>query len=251
VLLGFKYLKHPMSLLIDVKKHEDVPVLVATVDVADMTTLLTKDGKILTRVLLSMRNNMKQFLRAELPPSSELWSTFVAGKPVKPGRDEDGRILVPLEKSMSGSSENFLVEMIYLTKGKPLGNKGRYGIELCKLDLPVTHLQWSLYLPEKYRFRDFEGNVDEWPGAFEPVTEAVPEQAYAILEQAQVQMNVANEDLQLEMQQSLAPQAFSKGVLPVKMSIPEKGTLERFIKLLVIDESAEVSFRYRLPLKYR
>lgn len=254
VLLGFKYLKHPYNLVLDVKKHADVPILVATVDVADFTTLLTADGKVLTRVLLSMRNNMKQFLKAELPEGSEVWSTFVSGKPVKPGQDEEGRVLIPLEKSSPGmSSSNFPVELIYLTKGKPLGIKGRHGIALCKLDLPVTHLQWSLFLPDKYKFKKFEGNVDEWEGAFEHVSEAVPEDAYSIIDEAQVQMNVANEELFMaQLEQSLAPaQSMSKGVLPVKMSVPEQGRLERFIKLLVIDEAAEISFKYRLPFKHR
>lgn len=255
VLLGFKYLKHPYSLVLDVKKHADVPILVATVDVADFTTLLTADGKVLTRMLLSMRNNMKQFLKAELPGKSEVWSTFVAGQPVKPGQDEDGRILIPLEKSTPGvSSDNFLVELIYLTKGKALGVKGSHGIRLCELDLPMTHLQWSLYLPDKYRFKKFEGNVDEWEGAFEHVSHAVPEDAFAIIDAAQVQMNVDMRDEQLanQLAQSIAPpQSMSKGVLPVKMSVPEKGKLRRFIKLLVIDEPAEVSFRYKLPWKHR
>jgi hypothetical protein len=251
VLLAFKYLKHPYSLVIDVKKHADVSILVATVDVADVTTLLTPDGKQLTRVLLSMRNNMKQFLKAELPEGSEVWSTFVSGKPVKPGQDEEGRILVPLEKSQSGTTANFPVELIYLTRGEPLGTKGGYGLALCQLDLPVTHMQWSLYLPEKYRYKKWKGNMDE-SGAFEIITDAVPEGAYAVIDQAQVQMNVSNEDIMRQMEQAIAPaQAKGKGVLPVKMSVPEKGTLKRFMKMLVIDEPAEVTFRYRLPVKYR
>ncbi len=255
VLLGFKYLKHPYSLVLDVKKHADVPILVATVDVADFTTLVTADGKVLTRMMLSMRNNMKQFLKVSLPEDSEVWSSFVADKPVKPGQDDEGRILVPLEKSTPGmSSDNFPVELIYLTKTKPLGVKGKGEVELCTLDLPITHMQWSLFLPDKYRFKKFDGNVDEWDGAFEPVSQAVPDAAYAIIEEAQVQMNVdmRNEMIVDQLAQSIAPaQSMSKGVLPVKMSVPEQGKLKRFIKLLVIDEAAKITFKYRLPWKYR
>ncbi|MBW2263441.1 MAG: hypothetical protein JRG91_15860 [Deltaproteobacteria bacterium] len=255
VLLAFKYLKHPYSLVLDVKKHADVPILVATVDVADFTTLVTADGKVLTRVVLSMRNNMKQFLKAKLPEDSEVWSSFVAGKPVKPGQDDEGRILIPLAKSTPGmSSENFPVELIYLTRAKPLGIKGKGGITLCTVDLPITHLQWSLFLPDKYKYKKFDGNVDEWDGAFKHVSQAVPDDAYAIIEEAQVQMNVdmRNEMIMDQLAQSIAPaQSMSKGVLPVKMSVPEQGKLRRFIKLLVIDEAAKITFKYKLPWKYR
>jgi hypothetical protein len=97
--------------------------------------------------------------------------------------------------------------------------------------------------------------VDEWKGTFEHVSEAVPEDAYLVIDQAQVQFpaNVANDELIMkQLEQSLAPaQSMSKGVLPVKMSVPEQGRLERFIKLLVIDEAAEISFKYKLPWKHR
>ncbi len=260
ILLGFKYVKQPWALVLDVKKHEDVPVLVATVDVADYTTLLTEDGKLLTRVLLSMRNNMKQFLKVELPPESELWSTYVAEKPVKPGRDEEGRILIPLEKSQGNSiMSNFAVEVVYLTRTESLGFKGERTVSLCKIDLPVTHLQWSLYLPEKYKVKKFHGNVDEWEGEFQPIAEAAQFAAYDVIEKAaqanvmenvQVDMREYNEDL--ELQAYFAPsQSLGKGILPVKLSVPKQGNLKRFVKLLVIDEAAEVSFKYKKTFKYR
>jgi hypothetical protein len=130
---------------------------------------------------------------------------------------------------------------------------------LCSFDLPVTHLQWSLFLPDEYRFKKFDGNVDEWEGPFEPIAEAAPEEAYDVIDQEmlepQVQTNVIQQNViggaaqTKEIAASI--QSMTKGVLPVKLSVPEKGTLRRFIKLLVIDEAAEITFKYRLPCKYR
>ena len=243
-----------------VKKHQDVPILVATVDVANVTTLLTKDGKLLTKVLLSMRNNMKQFLKVTLPDDSEVWSTHVADKPVKPGKDDEGRILVPLEKSAGGGGtmQGFPVEVVYLTQVEPLGHKGHGHVKLCKLDLPITHLQWSLYLLDRYKFKKFEGNVDPWDGAFTPIPEAASRDAYDIIdakqEQAQVQQANVFDGSNMDglLNEYIAPtQSMSKGVLPVKLSVPQQGKLRRFVKLIVIDEAARVSFKYRLPFKYR
>ncbi len=258
ILLGFKYIKHPFDLVLDVKKHEDVPILVATVDVADFTTLHTNDGKQLTRVLLSMRNNMKQFLKIELPEGSEVWSTHVSDKPVKPGKDDEGRILVPLEKSNSGGSsmQGFLVEIVYLTKVKALGVKGTGHVELCTFDLPITHLQWSLYLPDRYRYKKFEGNVDEWEGEFTPLPQAAARDAYDIIQKKQLEPQANVYEMNIDMDQAMAQsigsvQSMTKGVLPVKLSVPQQGKLSRFVKLIVIDEAAEITFKYRLPLKYR
>ena len=45
ILLAFKYLNHPFNITIDVTRHEELPVLVAAVDVANYVTLYTEEGK--------------------------------------------------------------------------------------------------------------------------------------------------------------------------------------------------------------
>ena len=62
ILLSYKYLKHPYRLVLDVKRHEDVPVLASTIDAAWVTTFQTKEGKLLHSALLQVKNTHKQFV---------------------------------------------------------------------------------------------------------------------------------------------------------------------------------------------
>jgi len=49
LIMGFKYLKHPHSLVFEVKKHERIAVPIATINSASVVTLFTEDGKIVHR----------------------------------------------------------------------------------------------------------------------------------------------------------------------------------------------------------
>ncbi|MDP3722962.1 MAG: hypothetical protein Q8R91_05630, partial [Candidatus Omnitrophota bacterium] len=99
ILLAYKYLKHPLEAEISITRHKEVSVLVAAIDSASYVTLLTDEGKMLTGATFQMRNNVKQFMRLDLPEGATFLSCFVSGNPVKPAQDERGQILVPLEKS--------------------------------------------------------------------------------------------------------------------------------------------------------
>jgi hypothetical protein len=250
VLLAFKVLKHPYDIVLDVKKHFDVPVLVAAADLADIQSVMTVEGKVLTRAVYLVRNNMKQFLKARLPEKSQVWSTYVAGKPVKPGKDDEGRILVPLENSKAGPGEmaSFAVEIVYLTKVSGLGKKGRGNLALLEVDLPVSKLQWTLYLPGKYKYKKFDGNVEEAEFAFEALPEeklkAMPGPDFYAQSQSVLQQNVMNvPDIQAKL--NLQAERMSMGVMPVKMEIPQQGKVYRFTKMLVIDEKPSLTFKYR------
>ena len=67
-----------------------------------LDSMVTPDGKIMGRTSWYVRNNRRQFMRIDMPADSEIWSVKVAGKAVKPARDESGQVLVPLVRSQSG-----------------------------------------------------------------------------------------------------------------------------------------------------
>ena len=62
----------------DVKKHNDIPVLVATVETAQVQATVTEE-KVLYHMAFAMRNTQSQFMRLQPPEGSEVWSTQVAG----------------------------------------------------------------------------------------------------------------------------------------------------------------------------
>ena len=246
ILLAFKYLNHPFSIEIEVTKHEEVPVLVAAIDSANFVTLQTDEGKSLTRAIFQMRNNVKQFVHLVLPPQATLWSVFVAGNPVKPAKDKNGAILIPLEKSqMSGESlAQFPVEVVYLDTLPKMHTAGRLALQLPMTDIPISALQWAVYLPREYEYLHFSGNVKEGSRGFGAGVGGVLFSPTVKLKSggrsygsvAQQQVAGAYDEFKL---------AQSKGVLPIKIDIPEEGKLFRFSKLLVAEkEGAALSAIY-------
>jgi hypothetical protein len=61
---------------------------------------------------------MKRYLRVSAPKEAEIWSTLVSGAAVKPALDENGRVMIPLEKaSKTGKDQvHCTVEFIYIMK---------------------------------------------------------------------------------------------------------------------------------------
>jgi len=76
-----------------------VDVLIAVVESAHVSVTQTEEGRVLSKLVAVVRNSQKQFLRIGTPGNSDVWSTVVAGQPVKPARDGEGLVMVPLQKS--------------------------------------------------------------------------------------------------------------------------------------------------------
>jgi len=277
VLLAYKYIKHPYLAGIEIVKHEGLPVLAATIDQANFTTLFTDDGKMVTRGVYQVRNNLQQFVTLTLPESTEVWSTFVSGRPVKPTTGEKPRqILVQLERSSTGQDNvrPFPVEVVYFTKGQKFEKGGKLDVFLPKSDIPTSELFWSCWLPEEYKYSDFKGNVKEWKPQPPPSPSQIStrggrkdEVAYFVDGQSindalvggadQAPEELAQKSVRLapnvipqvqmerEARQMFGKQGRAEGVFPVKVQIPERGKFYRFTKLLVTDEVPELVAKYK------
>jgi hypothetical protein len=246
ILLAFKYLKHPFSISIEVTRHEELPVLVAAIDSVNYVTLYTEEGKVLTKASYQVRNNVKQFIRIDLPKDAILWSSFVAGKPVKPAKDKNNSVLIPLEKSqIQGESlTQFPVEVVYLDKGRRMGLLGAFKLNLPKVDIPISKFYWSVYLPLDYMYFNFGGDVrrdTESPGSFargSGMLGGLKKTAMAQRSTDDYATQYAREEQVMfdQVSQQQDEGIHRKGVLPIKVEIPEQGRFMRFSKLLVTEE---------------
>ncbi len=238
VLLGFKYRKQGVRVPIEVRQHEAVDMLVTLVDSASATTVMTRDGRRMTQVVYAMRNNRAQFLRLDLPAGAELWSAFVGGRAVKPARDADGRLLVPLARSQAsaGALAWFAVEVVYVEKGTvpDAGGRGRFEARLPTADVPATVCNWTVWVPEDARVKHLESTLRE----VDTFT-SISTQGWAV-DQAEV-----NAQVQAQAARALAGDTAAAGVEPVRASLPIDGRPILFEKLLVLDEPLEVRFDYR------
>lgn len=236
ILLSYKYLKHPYTIILDIKKHEEIAVLSAVIDSASCIILIIEDGKSITKGTYYVKNNRKQFLELDLPPNSRVWSTFVSGNPVKPAKNENGTILVPLSKSTGGdeSRVSFPVEIVYITETDRMGYFGTSGFMLPKVDIPISQTNLILYLPEEYDFLRFDGDLKEVKGRrhYELPGIPTPTALGGVQSKAMMESQVAD----MEEFRGAVQKAAEKGVLPVQVSVPQQGKIYRFSKLVVTDD---------------
>jgi len=163
ILLAFKYTEHPYLLAMDVRKLQDVPVRVASIDRAEFTTMVTDEGMVVTRAAYEVRNNVKQFLRVDIGEDAEIWGAEVGGQVVKPARENDSStVLIPLFKSVETNRrlDSFPVELVYTERMARMPKlTGRLDLRAPATDILANEVFWQVLVPETQRVYRCQGDV--------------------------------------------------------------------------------------------
>jgi hypothetical protein len=170
ILAAFRYQRRPNDarlMTLDVKRFADAPVIAALAEQATATTLVTSEGRMLTEISLRVRNRAQPFMKVTLPPGATMLSVEVAGETAKPVQGTDGT-RVPLLRSGLRPNAPYQVSFVYLHSGQKFAKRGESQMMLPKLDLPVSVLEWELFLPDRYSTKPVAGNV--LPAALAPAT---------------------------------------------------------------------------------
>jgi hypothetical protein len=260
ILFGYKFLNPNYHLSLRVKRHSDAGVLIAACDEAYFVTTVSSEGKVLHKIKLTIRNTQKQYVRIKLPVPYDIWSTSVAGTSVKPARDEEGRIMIPLEKSSgeSASKEKFDVELVYIeTEDREVGNRGNLSLTFASIDLPVNTLCVSVFLPSEYEFGRFIGDLKEVRQFTKNVSthtavRAAKKKSYinnANHVISQFQSNATNPMYLGEMDRPMSKveqHTYTKavGVLPVIVDMPVDGQEFKFEQMIVMGGNLSVTVDY-------
>ena len=123
-----------------------------------MTTLVTVEGRTLTEVKLTVKNQAQPFLKVNLPAGATIVSADVAGEKVKPVQGPDGN-RVPLLRAGFRPTGPYEVSFVFMHSGTPFARKGGSELALPSMDLPISLLEWELFLPEQYKVKDFGGDA--------------------------------------------------------------------------------------------
>jgi hypothetical protein len=235
ILLAFRYVGDTFRIPLVIRKHEEIGVLVTLVDNGLFTAMQLDDGRRMTKVIYSVRNNRNQFLRLSMPAGAEIWSVSVGGNPASPAKDESGKVLVPLIRSASGASEltAFPVEIVYVeTPAKTAAQRGSMRVELPVCAVPVMQVMFNLYLPPEGKYEtwgrlNFTGPlrvVDKFASlSAGPATEVVVRDA---AKQAT--------EMQQQFQARVEAEVRSTGGSPIRVSLPINGRLIRLEKILAL-----------------
>ncbi len=157
---AFRYHKQPNeqpALALEWTRFPDSSVLAAVAERAVVTTLVTTEGRSLTEVRLTIKNQAQPFLKVALPAGAIL-SAEVAGEKVKPVEGPDGN-RVPLLRAGFRPVDSYTVSYVFMHSGAPFAKKGGSDLSLPKMDVPINLLQWEVFLPEQYKVKDFGGDA--------------------------------------------------------------------------------------------
>lgn len=158
---AFRYHRRPTelpSLALQWNRFPDSSVLASLAERAEVTTLVTSEGRSLTEVKLRLKNQAQPFMKVSLPPGATIVSADVGGESVKPVEGTDGS-RVPLLRPGFRPAGAYEVSFVFMHSGAPFAKKGDSELTLPKLDIPIGVLFWEVFLPVRYKVKDFGGNV--------------------------------------------------------------------------------------------
>jgi hypothetical protein len=241
-LMRFKYSHPPFRLRLDVKRHADMPVLVAVADEAHFQAVFDRRGHALSKFRYLIRNNHKQYLQLSMPPGWQLWSALIDNAAVMPASGRDSTtLLIPLKKlAGSGEGSGFILELVYCRQLKKMGWFGGYDFQMPVLDVTCQQINGEVWAPEKFRYSSFKGAIKKVDSYSSRYLSSYDERAVNYERSKVSQAFLAN-------QQSVV---YKHAVtLPVEIDVPREGVRFQFSKsLTVAGEKADVSFSFRKAL---
>jgi hypothetical protein len=158
---AFRYHRQPNespSLALAWVRFPDSSVLAAVAESAEITTMVTTEGRSLTEVKLTVKNQAQPFLKVALPAGATILTADVAGEKVKPVQGSDGN-RVPLLRPGFRPDGPYTISFVFMHSGAAFAKKGSSELSLPGMDIPISLLQWEVFLPEQYKVKDFAGDV--------------------------------------------------------------------------------------------
>jgi competence protein ComGC len=157
--LTWRYIRPGYNLSVRAERFADAAVLQALAEQVTLTSVVADDGQIMTQMRLAVRNNGLQDLEVELPTNSTIWSAFVGGEAVRPAKNSQGRLLLPLEASAAAEDAPVAVELTYIGTAKFPSGSGEVNLISPLLNVPFNNARWDLYLPPDYDYEKFAGSM--------------------------------------------------------------------------------------------
>jgi hypothetical protein len=161
ILYSYKYAKHPFRLDIAIDKHERLEGISTVIESANATVLFLEEGKVLYKIIYTIRNSFKQFMQLEFPADAGIWTVLVDNKREKASRSKKGKVLIPLVRSPGNGEQlkSFKVELIYTLPLKKFGISGSSQCSLPISDIFINKMRIVMFMPDGFSYKFDKG---EW-----------------------------------------------------------------------------------------
>lgn len=160
ILKAYRYHRAAPALRVSVERLPEEELAEGAIDRIDAVSVLSPEGKLLTELRITLRNTLRPSLSLTMPEAMEVRSLLLDGEPVKPSRDERGRLLLPLKRSRGEErQEPFSLVVVLESARAPLGMLGAPELTLPAADLTAAALRWELHLPASNHYGDLRAVV--------------------------------------------------------------------------------------------
>ncbi|MDC3957589.1 hypothetical protein KEG38_27270 [Polyangium jinanense] len=160
ILDAYRYHAASPALGLSVERLPEQELEEGAIDVVEATSVLAAEGKLVTDLRVVLRNASRPSLALGLPPNTEVRAVRLDGEPARPSRGEDGKLLLPLQRSRGADHEEPITLDIVLESSLPaLGLFGAPELALPALDLGAAAWRWRLYLPAHNEYLDLRTDV--------------------------------------------------------------------------------------------
>ncbi|MBN2494056.1 MAG: hypothetical protein JXR96_05660 [Deltaproteobacteria bacterium] len=238
ILKAYRYQSPEAPISLEVTRLPEIEPASDSIDRVRAFTKVTPEGNALTDMRITLRNRLLQNLSLKLAPGSTIKSALLDGQPFIASRDAEGRVLVTLKRSSGGERlEPFTISLIIEGECGAMGWLGHPGLSLPAVDLPVSSMAWTVYVPARNIYTRLEG---EWEN-----------QRYvgqATWHQAGYREESYGQEGQLEaspVRPAEPAAAADAGAMPVRFKVPKDGIQLDYTRYWVgAEQPVEVSFWY-------
>ena len=133
----------------------------------------------------------------------------------------------------------FPVELVYVEKTPSFADRGKMQVILPACNEPITHVIYSIHLPE-------DGRYDGWSGNLKKVDAFARIGSTAYPSSAQADSQVEAVKLSNTVQQRVEQEAVAAGVTPIRVQLPVMGKPYLLEKILVLGDALSFEFRYQM-----
>ncbi|MBT3194500.1 MAG: hypothetical protein HN341_18290 [Verrucomicrobia bacterium] len=161
-ILCYRTVRSDYELPLSVVRHESASVLPASISQVRMTSVVSGNRKLLTRLAIQLAVGDLRFLRMSLPdPKDALWTVLVNGREVSTSRDGE-RYCIPLEEQEG--SEVSSVEVVYAGSIGGGGLLREHKVVAPSFEgLPLNDIEWSFFVLPQAQYYGFGGTMDLKP----------------------------------------------------------------------------------------
>ncbi|RLC18223.1 MAG: hypothetical protein DRI57_08735 [Deltaproteobacteria bacterium] len=217
ILRAYRYHSADAEIIIFAKLLPEIEPSSGSIDRVRAFTKVTDKGNVITEMRITLRNRLRHSIALKLPEGADIISSMLDGQPLNLSRSKEG-ILLPLKRSAGFERlKPFTISVVIENRTDRSGWFGTSSLNLPSVDLPVSSLVWTVYLPQRNTYSALESDIgyQKYAGRVswhQPAFTSAPARGTGMGDSGNILR-----------QMTAAGHSSAAGAMPVRFAIPKKG----------------------------